>query len=120
MAIVASSGAGAPPDAPAVLVRAFALGVMSDISAIVVRASYPSRYGERRVSRMAVIRLIAIAAFALLVSTAAGKPMGSPMGPWKHSTGSRTGTVQAGFGGGKPLVQQCQERWRETRLDHFR
>ena len=69
---------------------------------------------------MAAIRLLQFVAFTLLVALAAGKPMRPPIGPWKHSRGSRTADVQSGFGGGKPLVEQCKERWRETRLDHFR
>jgi hypothetical protein len=69
---------------------------------------------------MAAIRHLQIAAFTLLVALAAGKPLGAPIGPWKHSRGSRTAGAQSGFGDGKPLAEQCKERWRETRLDHFR
>lgn len=70
---------------------------------------------------MAAVRLIQIAAFTLLVSLAAGgRPKSPPIGPWKHSRGSRTAGVQSGVGDGRPLVEQCKERWRQTRLDHYR
>ena len=69
---------------------------------------------------MAAIRLLHFASFTLLVILAAGKPLGPPIGSWKHSQGSRTAGMQSAFGAGKPLVEQCKERWRETRLDHFR
>ena len=66
-----------------------------------------------------MVRLIQIAAVTLLVSLAAGTTS-PPIGPWKHSRGSRTAGVQSGVGDGRPLVEQCKERWRQTRLDHYR
>lgn len=65
---------------------------------------------------MRVFALLALLGAAQLA--AAGLPFRlPPRGPW---TGSRGPREQPELFQPAPLVSQCKELWRPTRLDHFR
>lgn len=62
----------------------------------------------------------AVWAVTLMALMACGAQAGSlpPMGPWRGSAGDRSEALGLGVGD-SPLVSRCEERWRDTRLDHF-
>ncbi|KAL4448337.1 hypothetical protein ABPG75_005556 [Micractinium tetrahymenae] len=69
--------------------------------------------GEK--SRMRVLALLAL--LGCLQLTAAGLPFRlRPRGPWRGSSGPR---AQPELSQPAPLISQCKEMWRPTRLDHF-
>lgn len=65
---------------------------------------------------MRLVALVALLGAAQLA--AAGLPFRiPPRNPWKGSKGTRE---QPELSQPAPLISQCKELWRPTRLDHFR
>lgn len=61
---------------------------------------------------MPSLRVVLVTALLVALCEARGPPIGT----WKHSQGQ----MAEATGGKRSLLERCKERWRETRLDHFR
>lgn len=78
-----------------------------------VRGQAREALGEIAMARLAAVLVAACVVFQLAFAASASI-RGPPRGPWRGSRGKRE-TLRS-----EPLLASCKERWRPTRLDHFR